>query len=222
MAGIKNQPGEKENPLDFDRKTIKKIFYGGNLFFIGVGFLILLIMFFVAWDFIDKTEKLVKGIADDTCDTLTTVEETLLDAETEVVLLGGTIGGMESSMTALSDGIGEAGSALRSVDDSLAVLQTVGVSLGDEIGTAADDLENASASLSATAGGFSEHEENINEISSDLSDIRTNVASQKQTVCNQKNIIEIFDSMRLTVIILFVLAAVLIFLIFINSAAGML
>ncbi len=222
MAGAKKKAEGDEMPqFDIDKKTMKKVFYGSNILFIGVGFLILLIMFFVAWDFMDKTEKLVKGVADDTCDTLTAVEATLADAEEEIALLGGTIGGMESSIDALSEGVGDAGAALRGISGAFDPLKTFGVYIGGEIGESAASLENASAELAITSGGLEEHEEKLTEIGNDLGDIRVSVASQKQTICNQKNIIEIFDSMRLTVIILFVLTAVLIFIIFVNSAAGM-
>ncbi len=219
MAGSKEKEPEKAG--GFDRKTMKKIFYGSNILLIGLAFFILLIMFFVSWDFISKTENLVKKSAADACTTLTAVEATLIDTQEEVLLLEGTIDGMNESFSSLSEGLGEAGTAMRSLDDALGALETLGVYLGDEIGNTADSLEDASVSLSNTTAGLSEHKEKISDISNDLEDIRMGVSSQKQTVCNQTSITEIFDSMRLTVIILFLLAAALIFIPFINSAAGM-
>ena len=109
---------------------------------------------------------------------------------------------------------------MRTLDDALGVLSTFGVSIGTEIGNTAAGLESASNSLENTTAGLSEHEAKISEIGEDLEDIRIGVSSQKQTICDQTSITEIFDSMKLTVIILFVLAAALIFIPFVNSAAG--
>jgi len=220
MAGKKKAPEDEAS--GFDKKTIKKIFYGGNILLIGVAFFILLVMLFVSWDFIDKTERLVKKSAGDACITLTAVEATLMDVEQEVVLLGETMGDLSGSFDSLSEGLNEAGSAMRSLDDALGGLSALGVNLGDDIENTADSLEGASDSLENTTAGLSEHQAKISEIGNDLEDIRISIASQKQTLCDQTTIIEIFDSMRLTVIILFVLAAALIFIPFLNSAAGML
>jgi hypothetical protein len=219
MAGIKKAEAEKKGGLD--KKTMKRIFYGSNILLVGMAFFILLIMFFVSWDFIGKTERLVKKSATDACSTLTGVESMLVHTQEEVLLLQGTVDGMDESLTSLSDGLEEAGSAMRTLDDALGALSTFGISLGEEIGNTADSLEDASVSLGNTTAGLSEHKEKISEISDDLGDIRASVSSQKQTLCDQTNITEIFDSMKLTVIILFLLAAALIFIPFINSAAGM-
>ena len=74
-----------------------------------MAFFILLVMFFVTWDFITKTEKLVKKSMSDTCNTLTAVEATLVDTKEEVVLIGGTVGGLGDSLSSLSDGLDQAG-----------------------------------------------------------------------------------------------------------------
>ncbi len=222
MAESKNpQQEEKRESEIIDKRTMKRIFYGSNILLIGVAFFILLIMFFVSWDFIDRTERLAKAVVENTCRTLSSAEETLVDVEEEISLLGETIEGVDKSISYLSDGVEEAANALKSLGNSLAVLQTFGIYVGDDIDNSADSLESASVSLANTSAGLSSHKEKISEIQTDLAEIKESVSSQKQLVCDQTNIIESFDSIRLTVIILFLLAAALIFIPFVNSAAGM-
>ncbi|NYZ77504.1 hypothetical protein H0O02_04300 [Candidatus Micrarchaeota archaeon] len=221
MAATKENAEKSEEPEGgLNKKTIKKVFFGGEMLLVGIAFFILLIMFFVAWDFIDKTEKLVKRVAGDACETLTAVEILLESTEAELSLAAGTVEGIGQSMTSLSDGLGDASDALGGLDDSLGVLESYGVHLGGELGNAAASLGDASDSLENTTAGLAVHTEKISELQSDVGEIRANVSSQKQTVCDESNIIGIFDSMRLTVIILFLLAAALIGILFFNSAAG--
>ena len=226
MAGKKNAEKKPKDSLEssigVDKGTVKKVFYGTNIVFIGAAFLILLIMFFVAWGFIGDIEKLAVDSAENTCATLIATESALVHVEEELALVSGTATGLDESLTSLSTGLDQAATALRDVEGSLSVLSTVGVSLGDDIGNSADSLENASASLALTAGGMDEHQDKISEIQDDMGDIRASIAEHKQTVCIKKEITDIFDSIRLSMIIMFILAAALIFVIFINSAAGML
>jgi len=219
----KPEPGDSfESSIGLDKGTIKRVFYGTNIVFIGAAFLILLIMFFVAWGFVDDIEKLATESAQNTCTTLIATESALIHVEEELALVSGTASGLDDSLTSLSTGLDEAAGALRDVESSLSVLSTLGVNLGDEIGNSADSLENASASLTATAGGMDEHQTKISEIQEDISGIRSGIAGHKQTLCNEKEISDIFGSIRLSMIIMFILAAALIFVIFINSAAGIL
>ncbi len=224
MAGAKEEARKEpeKEASGFDRKTIKKIFYGGNILLMGIAFFILLIMFFVAWDFIDNTEKLVRKAATDACGTLTAVESILISAEEEMVLLSGTIDGMDETFSSLSEGLDTAGGAMRNLDSALTALRTLGINLGEDIENTADSLEEASYSLENTTAGLTGHKANIADIETDIGKIRANVTSQKRMLCDQTEIDEIFGSMRLTIIILFVLAAALILIPFVNSAAGML
>ena len=226
MAGAKKKPKKKKpaeaEEIGFDRKTIKKVFYGSQMLLGAGAFFILFIMLFISWDFVDKTEKLVKGSADDACDTLKAVEATLIDTSGELDMMDESLDGIEESLTYLSEGLDETADAMRNIDESVNILEPLGVSFGDDFENAAEDMEKASDSLDNTTAGFSVHEQKISEIQNDINDMRVSVSSQKQTLCNQANITEIFDSMRLTVIILFVLTGALIAILFINSAAAIL
>jgi len=221
MAGEKIE-AEKKPGSGMDKRTLKRIFYGSNIILMGIAFFILLIMFFVAWDFVDKTEKLVRKGANDACGTLTAVEGILTGAEQELALVGSTVDGIGVSFSELSEGLDTAGDAMRNLDSSLGVLESFGVYLGNDITNTAESLEEASRSLENTTTGLGGHKTQLSEIGGDIMDIRANVSSQKRIFCDQTEIDEIFGSMRLTIIILFVLAAALIFIPFINSAAGML
>lgn len=226
MAGTKKKPGpvgEKGTAEEtFSKKEMKKVFYGGQMLLVAGAFLILLIMLFVSWDFIDKTEKLVKGSADDACYTLAALETTLIDTEAELALFEDTLDGMNESFYPLAQGLENVGDALQGVSDSFSALKTFGVYVSDDLGNTADDMKDAADSLRSTVGSFGEHKEKFSQIKNDISLIRVGVSSQKETMCDKTEITEIFDSMRLTVIIIFILAAVLILILFFNSAAGIL
>ena len=226
MAGTKKKvgPGEavkKEPEAGVDKKTMKRMYYGSNLILIGVAFIILIIMFFVASDFIDKTEKLVVKSADDACDTLTAIEATLVDVGDEMLLLEGTMSGINESFHPLADGLGDMGDAIDGVADSLSALEILGIHIGDDLGNTADDLRDTSDSLRSTADSLDAQTGKFSEISDDINAIAMGVSAQKRTMCDKTDINEIFDSLRNTVLILMLLAAALLFIPFINSAAGM-
>jgi len=218
------QPSQSEGSEDIglDKKTIKKIFYGSQILITGVALLIVFLMFFVAWDFTDKIEKTIRNSMEGLCETFTAVESTFNDVEEEAGVLENTIVSVNSSLFHLSSGLEKMADSLEETGDKLRPLRNYGIDVGSEFTASAVDFRNSSAYLMQTASGLSAHREKISDIRNDIGRIKVGVSSQKQTTCDEKNINDIFNSLRLTLVILFLLAVAFVVVLFLNSAAGVL
>ncbi|GEM_PF-2384774 len=213
---------EGSESVGLDKKMIKKIFYGSQILITGVALLIVFLMFFVAWDFTDKIEKTIRNSMEGLCETFTAVESTFNDIEEEAGVLENTIVSVNSSLFYLSSGLEKTADSLEETSNKLRLLRNYGIDIGSEFTASAADLRNSSVYLIQTTSGLSTHREKISDIRSDIGRIKEGVSSQKQTICNKKNINDIFSSLRLTLVILFLLAVAFVVVLFLNSAAGVL
>ncbi len=207
-------------------KKLQKPMYSLSLLIGLVGIILSWALIWIFYSAIDNLEGTLRIQIDATSNTMSQVEQTVSGVGTEIDATNATLTGLETSLNGVKTSLNGMGTASTDLGNGLKVLSIGPLSLGsyaDNFISVGTDMKASATAIGNTAKTFSDHKKNLAATKESIAGISQAIHTQRLKIGEIKtSIVSLFSSLKLAILLLVILIDMALFMLGINSVAGLL